>query len=449
MTKYKNHSRFIIFAFVVLLGGFTLSDARADLIYYADDGMVVGEGELFSSRTTLYSKSVTNGWFTVPDESAGAGTITNARGGAYIQLLPDNASPGSPNNPPEVFYKMQIDNPGTYRLYLRREGNFTDTSTSGSSDSMFLDIVELKDGSTGVYGSPTNAIADWYEVAGSVDGNFATTPWSSSCEPEVNDAGASGYDAEWLIPTQGVYTLRFTQREDGAALDAWVFQLNTLSAPTGDGPPVSATEPSHVVSLVVGDTYIRRNDDGAPYGTNTTLRVKNDLTESPSGLDRSVFLRFDISALSDLEGMILTNATLKIDLLNEGIGTNHYIYVAVIGEDATAETFDELTFTNGVSDIGSELNEENLDFSKLYGGAAVGSFLITESDQNTTVKFSDPDLLSAIRADTDGVLSLVLYRTDDHPSSDDFASKEHATRYMSCLDIVYRPEKFGSIILIY
>jgi hypothetical protein len=347
---------------------------------------------------------------------------------------------------------MQIDIPGIYRLYIRREGNATDTSTAGSSDSMFMDIVELKDGTAGVFGSTTNAIADWYEVAGAVtagDGDFATTPWNTSCAPEINDAGASGYTIEWLIPTQGVYTLRFTQREDGAAVDAWVFQQKYLSAPTGDGPAMTATNSSRIVSVAVGDTYVRRDDGEPAYGTGTVLRVKNDLTTNPSGLDRNVFLRFDISALSDLEGMTLTNATLKIDLLSEGIGTNHNIYVAVIGEDTTAESFDELTFTNKSSDIGSDLNEENLDFSKVYGGAAVGSFLISASDEGKTVTFSSPELLNAIRDDTDGVLSLVLYRLVGHSQSDDFASKEYTTRFPPRLEVVYRPKKFGSIILIH
>lgn len=40
-------------------------------------------------------------------------------------------------------------------------------------------------------------------------------------------------------------------------------------------------------------------------------------------------------------GMALTNASLSIDLIAEGIGTNHTIYVAAIAENATAEMFAE------------------------------------------------------------------------------------------------------------
>ncbi|MEZ5305176.1 MAG: hypothetical protein R3F11_31710 [Verrucomicrobiales bacterium] len=38
----------------------------------------------------------------------------------------------------------------------------------------------------------------------------------------------------WTL-TPGIYNLRFSQREDGAAIDAWVLQLNSLPAPTGLG----------------------------------------------------------------------------------------------------------------------------------------------------------------------------------------------------------------------
>lgn len=446
MKKNKQAVCFRLPVFASLLGMFAFNQALADIIYQESGGVVVGECELFSSRT---NSAAGKGWFIVPGEEAGAGTNLNARGGAYVQCLPDSGIGGGPNVPPLISYQMQIFTPGAYRLYIRREGNASDLNTAGSSDSLFMDIEELKDGTAGVFGSPTNAIADWYEVAGNVDGDFATVPWSSVCAPETNAAGASGFNANWVIPHVGVYTLRFSQREDGAALDAWVFQLASLPAPTGDGPARSALEQSRVAFEAAGDTFLKRDDTAVPHGTNTELVIKNDLGAGPSGLDRTVYLRFDISALSALEGMVLTNASLKIGQITEGIGTNHTISVAVIAEDATAETFDEATLTPSSSDVWSGTSDETVDLSKVYGNAPVGSFLISASDNGKTVTFGSLGLLNAIRADTDGVLSLILYRTEDHSAGDNFASKEYATLSPPLLEVGFRGKLSGTAIMIH
>ncbi|MDA3926127.1 MAG: hypothetical protein PF904_15635 [Kiritimatiellae bacterium] len=73
MTKYKKYSRCFLPVLVAILVSLVLSDTQADLIYYESDGVVVGEAELFSSRNHHISGSVTNGWFIVPEEDAGAG----------------------------------------------------------------------------------------------------------------------------------------------------------------------------------------------------------------------------------------------------------------------------------------------------------------------------------------------------------------------------------------
>jgi hypothetical protein len=217
----------------------------ADFVYVSNSGsgQIVGEGEVFMNRTD----SGINGWRVVPDESAGAGTIINARNGAYVQSLPDNNSGGSPTNPPSIEYKIQIDTPGTYRLYTRWEGNVTTSGTAGSSDSLFADIVEIKDVGT-----------DWYEMTQGLDGNFATSPWDGTGEAEANDAGAASNPIVFNITSAGVYTLRFSQREDGSAVDAWVLQPQALAAPTGLGPAISGLQLE-----VEAEHYTRRGDNGS------------------------------------------------------------------------------------------------------------------------------------------------------------------------------------------
>ncbi len=448
MTLQRNSTR-PLDAIAALLGVLVLNGTCADIVYQEADGIVVGEAELYSSRT---HDGAGNGWRVVPDEDAGAGTVTNARG-AYVQSLPDNNSAGGPLNPPEIRYRMQIFTPGTYRLYLRWEGNYA-VNNGANSDSIFVDVVELKDGTVGAFGSSTNAIADWYEFTGGVDSDFATNPWRNWCEPEVNQAGASGYHADWFIPEVGVYTLRVTQREDGSAVDAFVFQLSSLPAPTDDGPPMSSLKQTRIAFNAAGDTYLRRGDGtNSLHGAETTMLLKNDQHPTPAGYDRDIYLRFDIDDLHALQGAVATNAGLRIHLLNEGIGTNHDIHVAVIAEDAVAERFDELALAPSIdppssNDVWSAANDEAVDFSKIYGGAPVGSFEISSSNENTTVGFTSPELLRAVRADTDGVLSMVLYRTMDSINTDAFASKEHASRPPPILDIHLQATRPGTVLLV-
>ena len=219
-----------------------------DLYYVESGGLVVGEGEIFSTRTPRISPPKT--WVIKPTENSGTAIVdggpivSNARGGAYVQTLPDDLTPGGPNVPPEIAYQVLITTPDTYRLFVRWDGNNTNSTTRGQSDSMFADIVELKDGTGG-------SIADWYELTGGADGDFATRPWHSDGGFEANAAGVSGAALTWNIASPGDYTLRFTQREDGSAVDAWVFQLASLPAPTDFGPPRSAFIPEPVtVSLM-------------------------------------------------------------------------------------------------------------------------------------------------------------------------------------------------------
>jgi hypothetical protein len=209
-------------------GGITdVGTILVPLVYLEVDGQIVGEAELFSMRT---SDANGNQWLIVPNEATGAGSfIANARGGKYIQSLPDNSSGGGPLIAPSIEYQMRINTPGTYRLFVRWDGN---SSNRNNSDSLFADIVELKDG-------PGGTIADWYELVEFVDGNFGIRPWDGGGGFEQNQTSSSNSPMTWVISTPGIYTLRFSQREDGSAVDAFVFQLSSLPAPSGNGPPVS------------------------------------------------------------------------------------------------------------------------------------------------------------------------------------------------------------------
>src|SRR5262249_8662026 len=153
----------------------------------------------------------------------------NARGGQYIQVLPNsgenfNTSSDVVYDLPTVEYKVFISTPGTYRLWLRWGGY------SGDSDSAYAEIVELKDGIGGT-------IMDWYRF--SLNINDATAGdndfdrgWDSTAAGEAIDGGPGGGPATWDIPNPGVYTIRLHMREDAAAFDTILLQQSSKPNPT-------------------------------------------------------------------------------------------------------------------------------------------------------------------------------------------------------------------------
>ena len=200
----------------------------AQKVFLESGGQVVVEAENFSSRTPDANGK---NWLVVPDENPGAGPrIANARAGKYIQSLPDNQTGGAiPSLPPSIEYKVQINTTGLYRLFLRWDGN---AASSGDSDTIFVDLVELKDG-------PGGTIADWYELNKFNNGNFADTPWDGGGGFEQNRLDPADGSIQWVINKPGIYTVRISQREDGAAVDALILQLASLPVPPGNGPPQS------------------------------------------------------------------------------------------------------------------------------------------------------------------------------------------------------------------
>ncbi len=225
-------------------------------------GQVVVEAENYTSRTLVAGG--TDGWFVVPTERAPAGPlVSNARGGEYIQSLPDDQSAGGATVPPSISYDVVISTPGQYRLYLRWDGNNTNSTTQGQSDSIFVDIAQFKDGTGGAH-------ADWYELSQTINGNFDN--WDGTGQAEVDVAGPADNAIVWNVSTPGTYTVRVSQREDGANVDALVFQLNSLTAPTNPGPAPS--DFSNGVPLAAGWSKL-----GGDYDAIHPLGVTGGLVE--------------------------------------------------------------------------------------------------------------------------------------------------------------------------
>ncbi len=213
-------------AMIVSLG---TSRVESEIIFLESEtqaGQFVVEAETFSSRA-----SADDEWLIIPQESPGFPfQFANFRGTGYIQLLPDDGQgSGGPLLPPVTEYVLRIASIGTYRLFTRWDGH------NDNSDTFYASITELSDGIGG-------AIPDWYRyVRIADDGDFATGPWFGSAGFERTDSPFSNGEtpAVWNITNPGDYTLTFNMREDGTAIDTFVFQLSGLADPTEDGPPTT------------------------------------------------------------------------------------------------------------------------------------------------------------------------------------------------------------------
>lgn len=239
---------------IIALGLSGLASKAA--IYKESGGIVVIEAEHFDSRKADATDD--HHWHIVPDDDGkdtladiGDPPIANARGGKYLQALPDSAGGGQNQNQPAdvgtepiADYKVQITTPGRYQLWLRWGGY------DGSSDSMYGEIVELRDGAGG-------KVNDWYRYARALSNVDFTGAWQGVGGPELNNASGGDVPAAWDIPSAGTYTIRLGQREDGCAVDTLIFQLTTLPAPGEPGPPESGTATAFItVTKQPSDTAI-------------------------------------------------------------------------------------------------------------------------------------------------------------------------------------------------
>jgi len=270
--------KIILMVFVAcFLSIFLSGHVLAQTVFLESEGRVVVEAETFSSHTP----SDTHEWFLV----SSGGLFLNPRGSGYIQVLPDNGGDSPPLQPPFVDYVVRFDTVGVYRLYVRWAANVD------QSDTFYASVVELNDG-------PGGTIADWYRyVRISNAPDFAVAPtWFGSGGFERTDSPLTNGETSvvWTILEPGDYTIRFDMREDGAAIDAFVFQLSSLPAPTGDGPPSSPTveeltiTTTSIPAVKLGDSFSQEFEvvSGVPpyswFITDGTLPSGVDL--SPDGI---------------------------------------------------------------------------------------------------------------------------------------------------------------------
>jgi tetratricopeptide (TPR) repeat protein len=124
-------------------------------------------------------------------------------------------------------YKVRITQVGEYQLYVRSAGH------DNNSRSFYAWIEELGDG-------PGGTVADWYVYYTPDAYARFGKHWDEEADFErVDERVRDRGNGVWQIAAPGDYTITFAPREDGVAIDAFVFQLASLPAPEADGPPES------------------------------------------------------------------------------------------------------------------------------------------------------------------------------------------------------------------
>ena len=353
-----------------ITGVVTQATGRLSLADPGEPGRLVVEGEHYSGRQGGTPNTAINRWSVVPTEAGpDGGTHEGARGGEFVQVLPDsgtirNSDPADVERLPYIEYRLQVAEPGDYQLYLRWDGH------DGTSDSMYASLL---------------GFSDFYRFAdnGSVsnDSNFTTTPWHGS--GRRNDLGYQGNPdpAIWTIPSAGEYILRLSPREDGVAVDSFVFQLASLAAPTGDGPAETGADfsPVFVASVAQDGT-----DADRPFPEIRTAGLHNgaqayvDSDETWSGVPRGL-LGADY---------ILTRSTDAGD-------TEVDIEVITGGEDAFLYIFldDRYLAASGVPDWMVDLGFIDNGFD-IYQGANAFSILGTAAPADSAFRLgalTDPN----------------------------------------------------------
>src|SRR5207249_1210873 len=155
--------------------------------------------------------------------------------------------------PTYVECKVNITRLGQYQLYLRQVGR------DGASDSFFGQILEFAPPGPrpNFYRySPNPTTGDFAALQN--DPNDVTTAdqgWSgyAAAAPRVDGDGGE-VKALYNITTPGLYTIRLSQREDGAGVDAIILQLASMP------PPVNTPAPAESAISTINPPYVRAVD---------------------------------------------------------------------------------------------------------------------------------------------------------------------------------------------
>jgi hypothetical protein len=260
---------------------------------------------------------------------------------------------------PYLDYKVSIDAPGEYRMFLRTIGY------DGASDSGYVSIVELKTEN----GGPG---PNWYRKAPTPNNpDFNTlngdAGWDGNGGPDVNSGDTGGDPMLWNIAKAGTYTVRFQQREDGHGFDAFVLQLSSKPDPTPDTPE-SPVEGTYI--------QITRQPKDFVTGTGGTATFEIEASGSSAVTYQWQKAAPGSSSYTDVAGA--TSASLTTGTLTGAdSGTKYRVNLSIPGKGATSRevtlTVDVVAPTVSKVNGNGNLNAVSVVFSEAVTGASGGN----------------------------------------------------------------------------
>jgi hypothetical protein len=175
-----------------------------------DNGYVIFEAE-------NYDRVLGTQWRlnTTAGQPSGAGSMEIPNGG------------GGSEYGDHVEYDVMFTKPGRHYIWIRAGSDQTDP---GTADSVWLHVYPAGTQPT----RPSGAIDRNLASDGAMTGYSAGNPAGAFVWARNANSGISPMDFD--IPTPGVYTIGFGNREDGSFIDKVVLTTNPSFTPTGTGP---------------------------------------------------------------------------------------------------------------------------------------------------------------------------------------------------------------------
>ncbi len=369
-------------ALAALAGGWTIHAAEAtgpmvseEVAFDEVDGIVAVEAEHFY-RQELAEKRA---WYIVssarvpeirPD--ADPAHLVDASGGAYVEILPDTrASHGHPLVPGEnfsgdpgalalAFYKVNINAPGRYYVWIR-------SHSTGSEDN----------------GVHVGIDGQWPESGQ----RWQTTQkrrWAWDCRQRTEQQHAGVPMQLFLdIDAAGEHDIVFSLREDGFEMDKFVLARDIDYRPEGKGPAPKAqtgTLPEAFAGITEQTTATKpfpghwgtppKSGDGAP------VELPGAMGCGSAALATWVQAQLDRDAASDAGSLYLEASSFPIE------GTDYYLdkgkWLAINpGKNQTATAELPFPYPSGLYDVkllavGEEDGEST--FTVYVAGRKVGEF---------------------------------------------------------------------------
>lgn len=216
--------------------------ASAAVVYQEVGGVVAFEAEGYSSKSAPYVQD-SNSFEWVLKNSADAGSIPDASGGSYMQVLPDvgvnhnNATTGNINYlyaGPSISYDFLISTEGQYTFFVRGAAG------AGLANSEVINAKVFRIDEAGNVLEEIGAKEGAGVTTMSTTQTFPTDNWNVIFTPPTLENGE-------------YYRLTIYMRHDGAAIDKIAGLINPVATiPSGEGPEVSPPVPEPTAAGLIG-----------------------------------------------------------------------------------------------------------------------------------------------------------------------------------------------------